>query len=136
MKKILQSLVHLLLSFQLLRALSYMFVIFFVLQFFALMFYRFNHYFFIPYLIYLSYIFQAFRIPSNKVIIISFYVLIHFVSLIKGITYYSDRDPMKYFPYTNYAVALIMGNTYSSPDEKINTRLESRRQYLTPFLEQ
>ncbi|WP_375697501.1 EpsG family protein [Pseudophaeobacter sp. TrK17] len=123
-------------TIEILRALSYMFVIFYCLQFFALIFYRFNHYFFIPYVIYLSYFFQALRIPSNKFIIISFYVLIHFISLIKGITYYSDRDPMKYFPYTNYAVALIVGNTYSSPEEKINARLSSRWAHLTPFLEQ
>lgn len=123
-------------ALELLRALSYLFVLFFILQFFALLFYRFNHYFFIPYVIYLSFIFQALRIPSNKVLVMTFYVLIHFISLIKGITYYRERDPMKYFPYTNYAVELVMGTTYSSPQEKIDTRLESRWKNLSPFLEQ
>lgn len=119
---------------ELLRQLSFVFVVFYVLQFFALLYYRFNFFFIIPYVIYISYMFQAMRIPSNNVIVVSAFVLIHFVSLIKGISYYRERDHMKFFPYTNYVIALVMDNTYSSVQEKIDVRLDNRWADLLPFL--
>jgi len=109
------------------RSLSYIFFICFVMQFSVMLFYRFNYYFVIFYIIYVSMIFDLFKEQYfRRVTFVFFYISIHFVSLIKGIEYYRDRDSMKYFPYTNYIIEYFNGNVYDSVEDKINNRVSSR----------
>lgn len=108
------------------RSLSYLFFICFAMQFFVMLFYRFNHYFIIFYVVYISYIFDIYRRRLERYTFLSFYVIIHFISLIKGVEYYRDRDSMKYFPYTNYFIEYILDRTYDNPQDKIDARLMSR----------
>ncbi|QUM83590.1 EpsG family protein [Moritella sp. 28] len=110
----------------LLRGLGFLFLICYILQFFLLIFYRFNHYFIIFYVVYISLIFDMYRKNIFRYMFFVFYVFIHFISLIKGVEYFRERDSMKYFPYTNYFIEYVQGNTYDNVQDKIDVRLTSR----------
>lgn len=109
-----------------LRGLGLLFVLCFNLQFSLLIFYRFNHYFIIFYVVYISFIFDIYRKSIFRYLFFCFYIFIHFISLIKGVEYFRDRDSMKYFPYTNYFYEYVVGRTYENPQDKIDARLNSR----------
>jgi hypothetical protein len=108
------------------RNMSYLFILSYFMQFGFLLFYRFNHYFIIYYVIYISKLFKMIKPIWIRRLIFTFYVSIHLVSLVRGISYYKDIDSMKYYPYTNYVVEYLKGDLYDEPINKINHRINSR----------
>ncbi|MGH4118094.1 EpsG family protein [Clostridium sp.] len=108
---------------------SIIFFMTFMLQNQIMIFYRFNHYFIIIYVAFIANLFVVVNKKIIKTIIFAFFVSLHCFSLVRGIQYYKDKDPMKYYPYTNYIIELVKGTNYKSPEEKIYYRLENRRIY-------
>jgi hypothetical protein len=118
----------------LLRKLSYIFIFFYLMQFSVMLFYRMNYFFVIFYVSYVSYMLISIKSKQISQLLLVCYIAIHSISLFRGITYYKEKDSMKYYPYTNYIYEYIAGNTFANPQDKINHRIESRKVDLNAFM--